>query len=340
MADTITLDELLTLISTHGETSVQVRKYFKLDQASSQAFAPAVVIDTAKVDVPYITAAVAAGGPEAQAAGNALAMNGANQLSRAGRRLTYERNRVKHPERKVVVSEGDSWTQYPILLEDLVDNLKAFSVYSLDAAGDTLDNMIRRREFVWAIKSEKPSSFLLSAGGNDVVGETPKPDGNGGWVIDPNCLAAHLNGYTAGATASQLLKPSYDQQVIARLRAGYSQVIAEATAAGGPDLTIVVHGYDYAVPGTGQEWITGNMVPRGIADRDLQWQVVRLVMDKFNAMLAQLAAAHAQVRYADLRGRVAPTGASRSQAAKAWHDELHPKNPGFKAAAKVIEALL
>ena len=69
----------------------------------------------------------------------------------------------------VLVSEGDSWFQYPIKLEDTIDHLyaKGFAVRSLDAAGDTLENMLKDREYVDAIGEAKASIFLFSAGGND-----------------------------------------------------------------------------------------------------------------------------------------------------------------------------
>ena len=71
-----------------------------------------------------------------------------------------------------IVSEGDSWFQYPFLLDDVIDQLfDQFAIFSLDAAGDLLQDMKKQDELSGAITAEQPQVVLLSGGGNDLLGD-------------------------------------------------------------------------------------------------------------------------------------------------------------------------
>ncbi len=321
--------QLLKLIEKYGTSSPQVAKYFIVDEALAKPFSPGVRVNDDLVDIPAATVAGVVGGIAAQ---NALLLNFANDIAREDRRRRYAKRKKDNPGEMRIVSEGDSWTQYPILLDDLVDVLmKKYNIRSLDAAGDTLDHMTTQGEYYWAIRDEQPRFFLISAGGNDIIG-----DGTGA-----KSLATHLKPFFAGATAETLLLPSYDEVIIKGLEAKYLGVISNALNIGPAVMQVIVHGYDHAVPGTGNDWITRNMKARNIADLDLQWSIVKLLINKFNAMLSALPARYlGKVIYADLRGSVAPLEATMAVAGPKWTDELHPKNPGFASAASRIDALI
>jgi len=79
-----------------------------------------------------------------------------------------------HPENKIVLVEGDSWFEYPLFLHDVTDNLvdqKNLAVYSLAAGGDWVSNMISGSEYQQEYLKLKPDVFILSGGGNDIVGD-------------------------------------------------------------------------------------------------------------------------------------------------------------------------
>ncbi len=70
-----------------------------------------------------------------------------------------------------VVSEGDSWFQYPVLLNDVIDQLfDEYAILSFDAAGNLLNDMVQQNEIVSAIAAENAHACLLSGGGNDLLG--------------------------------------------------------------------------------------------------------------------------------------------------------------------------
>ncbi len=79
-----------------------------------------------------------------------------------------------HPENKIILAEGDSWFEYPLFLEDITDNLieqDNLAVYSLAAGGDWAANMISNHDYQDEYKILHPDVFLVSGGGNDLVGE-------------------------------------------------------------------------------------------------------------------------------------------------------------------------
>ena len=69
--------------------------------------------------------------------------------------------------------EGDSWFNYPIILTDIIDRIGMdpdLAVYSIASGGDWLLNMLHAREYVEELSVSHPDWFLISGGGNDLVG--------------------------------------------------------------------------------------------------------------------------------------------------------------------------
>ena len=91
-----------------------------------------------------------------------------------------------------------------------------------------------------------------------------------------------------------------------------------------PDLTMICHGYDHAIPTNGK-WLGKPMKKNGIKDQGLQTSITRVIIDRFNGALQKATSELEQARYVDCRGVVSDEDG--------WHDELHPKNKGFSVAA-------
>jgi lysophospholipase L1-like esterase len=215
----------------------------------------------------------------------------------------------------ILVSEGDSWFQYPIILDDTIDQLyeKGFAVRSLDAAGDTLENMLEEHEYIKAIREERASIFLLSAGGNDALG-----GGN---------LRAHLRDFDPALSPAAHVLPSFEK-LLDHALAMYERVLREVEAE--PGVVTICHGYDYVIPNAGK-WLGKPMESRGITDGSVQRAIAAHMIDRFNERLRQLTALFGErVIHVDARGAVGNTLGS-------WHDELHPKNPGYGRVADRFE---
>lgn len=74
---------------------------------------------------------------------------------------------------KIILAEGDSWFNYPIILSDVIDWVSMqdnLAVYSLASGGDWLFNMLNARKYVEEFSVVHPDFFVISGGGNDLLG--------------------------------------------------------------------------------------------------------------------------------------------------------------------------
>lgn len=264
-----------------------------------------------------------------------------NAMSRWRRRQRFEMRLALGEKKPVLVSEGDSWFQFPLLIDDVVDHLNEhYLICSLDAAGDTADNMVKRNpEYMLNLVAQKANGvagFLFSAAGNDVIGadETGRP-----------ALARLLKPYTAGKSAAWHINTSELRKTLAFLEDCYSTVIA--TVRGDPDfkrLPIFIHGYDYAIPGgfpgdprrpawaAVDEWLGSPMKDLRIVDPDLQTEIIRKLIDALYDMLERIAGSSARthVIVVDARGALGPV--------TSWADEIHGTSEGFRSVAARFKA--
>lgn len=245
-----------------------------------------------------------------------VAIGLANGLSRAIRNIKYRRMRRSGYSGPVVVSEGDSWFQYPVFLNDVIDNLsERYAIYSLGAAGDTLSNMLAEAEYLSAIVEENADYLLISASGNDVLG--------GGDI------SQLLLDYQGGMEVEDLIRADAVEQALQRIESGYARIINEAQNAHA-GIKILFHGYDRPVPRRGGKWLGGPMASRNIPPF-MQREVAGLLIDRLNHRLSGLEDRFPRiVRHVDCRGHVGDNQRS-------WYDELHPRNPGYGRVAALFE---
>ncbi len=237
-------------------------------------------------------------------------------LSRAWRNAHY-RITVALGYRKLrLLEEGDSWHQYPVLLNDVVDVLmqNKYAVASLAAAGDTAEGIALAGEYVAAIQKYDPDAFLLSMGGNDLLGT-----GN---------FSAILKPFEKGVAAKDLVRHSQMDQRIKTVIKHYHTVISKSLAVS-PRLQICIHGYDYVHPKNKGKWLGGPLAKKGIP-LAIGREITGILLDNFNMALQKMARQYPDnVHYSDLRK-------SADKGAGSWFDEIHPKNPGFRRAANVV----
>ncbi|RYE72811.1 MAG: SGNH/GDSL hydrolase family protein, partial [Oxalobacteraceae bacterium] len=241
----------------------------------------------------------------------------ANSVARRIQNRQYRQNLIRYPDRMRIVAEGDSWFQYPFLLRDIVDYLSGvWSVYSVAAAGATLDDYLRNSEFLEAIAQVKPTYFLLSGGGNNLLG-----DGFADLIsAQPDPTKTGPERYLTVAFANTLTAVGDRYRRILRLvHLGYPQV------------RVLVHGYDYVIPSGSEKlpgstsWMGEVLNSRGIHDQQERELIGRYLIDSFNEQLKTIAAQYSNVTYLDLRGAVRRTG----RLADYWYDEIHPNDKGF-----------
>lgn len=273
-----------------------IRPYLQLDPLETSAFEPTVVPNTDRV----VYAATE----------SAMALTSLNSVARWRRQQRYAR-KIRGWSGLRVVAEGDSWFQYPFLIDDVIDHLfDRWAIYCVSAAGDLLRDMARQEEVTVAVLSEKPDVLLLSGGGNDVLG--------GG------ALQKYLLPHDPALSPAGHVGPAFDG-ILNGTIAIYSDLIDKSLAAGAK--RVVCHSYDHVIAAGGR-WLGRPMAAQGITDPHLQREILRVLIDRFHDALTGMALSfNGRVTIADCRGRVPDS---------AWHDELHPTSQGFAFPARVI----
>ena len=141
----ITVEELMSKMADLGADESELSDYFILDEENSGAFAPRFKLNPATVKIPT--------GADA-AHRTAVAMNTANWFARMHREGRYRKKLDLGYNGPIIVSEGDSWFQYPVRLKDTIDHLMdTYAIYSLGAAGDLLQRMADKQEYVSALRN-------------------------------------------------------------------------------------------------------------------------------------------------------------------------------------------
>lgn len=261
------------------------------------------------------------------------------QVSELRARVRASQTRLAASAGPALVAEGDSWFDFP-LGTDLIDCLRSeagFRIENFARAGDTLENMIfgtrvdgdgiaadpginRVLERVAALK---PKALRFSGEGNDVAGDE---------------FAVYLNHAESGLP---LLRERVAEQMMEAFRS-YLLRLLEKVERHSPETRVVTHGYGHAIPsgrGSGLfgisfvgPWMLPALLQKGVRDGAQRRAVVRELIDRYNAMLADVqATSGGRLVHVDLRGEIADAD---------WRDELHLKNSAFRrCAARIAEAV-
>lgn len=253
----------------------------------------------------------------------------ANGVAKRVRNRQYEQSLIRYPDRMRIVAEGDSWFQYPFLLRDILDYLGGvYNLYSVAAAGATLEDYLKNSEFLESIDQVKPAYFLLSGGGNDLLGEA-----FAGLIrATPDTAQTGPSRYFADAFDATLTAVCERYRRILRL-----------VNLGHPNVKIIVHGYDYVIPKGADKslpgsssWMGDVLNDRGILAETDRETIAHFIIDSFNDALKKVAAEYTNVTYLDLRGTVQRT----ARLADYWYDEIHPNDKGFLSlSTKFIEVI-
>lgn len=230
----------------------------------------------------------------------------------------------------VILAEGDSWFCYPKRVgphqiddapSDLIEQLaERYAVFTEAKPGDvaiTMRGFINEENGLIAeIGRLNADILLLSAGGNDLLG-------NGRLKRFLEAGDREIPDYTRTVPYSNTFWAAVDA----------IEVMIRQSLRQHPQLQVVIHGYDYAIPtGTGP-WLQEPMDALGIP-RVKHSDIARRITDQFNRALSELTDAintdlrTERVHYVDLRNTISDPNH--------WRDELHPTTDGFAALAARI----
>jgi lysophospholipase L1-like esterase len=301
LVERITYAQLMERLSNPNSSKGDLAQYFLPDPEGSSAYAPGFKINPESVDMQGVREAVSD------------FLKPANYFCALRRRDACRQKIASGYDGLRLVSEGDSWFQYPFLLDDVIDNLsRDYAVYCIAAAGDVLQNMASPQnvdgEILPAIREINADGLLFSGGGNDIVGE-----------ILLKCLAEHNNA----AEPLRYLTQEFDAQ-LAVIRKLYQSAF-DAIFRRNPGLKIFTHGYDLPTPKPKGKWLGSYFEKRNIADTGLQRAIVKAMLGKVTDMHRHLAQLYdGRVFFVDCAGIVGDN---------AWYDELHPTNAGYTKVA-------
>jgi len=278
---------------------------------------------------------------------NALSIG--NGLSRYRRQAAFRRRVKRGEDLPILVSEGDSWFQFPFLVKEVVDRLKDdYLIWSVGAAGDTAENMVfgpirrRKTEYMKALKKQQNSvrGFMFSAAGNDIIGQDP--DTGRPVLLD---LIKPFNG-NENDIEGHINMPLLEER-LAFLKRAYEKVIGDVRAdAAFHRLPIFIHGYDYAFPypwhddprrpihASKNEWLGQPLDQRGIHNREQRRNIIRFMIDRLYDMLGTLSqdSLEKQVWLVDCREAMPEVDD--------WIDEIHGTSKGFKKVAKRFKSVI
>lgn len=273
----------------------------------------------------------------------ASAMRIGNTYSRWRRQRRFKREAERNPLRPIIVDEGDSWHQFPIMVTDVVDHLaKQRLVCSISAAGDTAANMVHRRpEYMKTLlkHKERVKAFLFSGAGNDVIGEDED---------EKPVLGKLLNQHDGGDDAERHINRGTLKPVLEGLENAYRELLKTVRSEPAfATLPVVFHGYDvpFAYPhpdknsdlrdplwAARDEWLGKPFHERGIEDPDLRRRILTILIGDLYGMLDRVKQSDAHVFVVDARGSL--------PSISDWVDEIHGTDEGFEKVAARFEDVL
>ncbi len=245
-------------------------------------------------------------------------MNTANWISRKFRLKRYKKKLKRFPNSIKIVSEGDSWFQYPHpKVKDIIDHLSQhYAIYSVGAAGDEVINYFKEQEYFLAVKQEHPDFLLLSGGGNDILGPQfesfLRDDLHDGLRLETKEDLIHF------------MKTSFFDKLDKVLQT-YKEIF-NSTFEQSPNIHILLHGYDNIIPldKTDEGWLGRFMIKKNMLQQENREKLIHYLLMEFNDRVSALADSYPNVHYIDVRNSVTD---------KQWYDEIHPDSEGFKVVA-------
>lgn len=268
-----------------------------------------------------------------------------NNLERTRRVNKFWLGKLFTPHKPVLVSEGDSWFQFPFIIDEVIDWLREdYLIWSVGAAGDTAKNMVfsqkkkYKTEFMRALKAQRDDvrAFLFSAAGNDIIGEDPVTK-----IAALQEIVKQYNGDDSDVEGHIDMGELNDRMTF--LQEAYEEVISQIRSeACFESLPIIIHGYDYAFPypfgdedprdpsyAANNEWLGEPLDARLIPHSSLELRhgIIKYLIDRLYAMLETVAgnSQQTQVWVVDCRGCL--------PSVSDWNDEIHGTSVGFEKVA-------
>lgn len=287
-----------------------------------------------------------------------------NRRSTRIRQKNYFKRVVNQKPGKLYIriyAEGDSWFLFPTFVKDIIDWLEEndnYLIYSDAYGGDWITNILYEGQYIEALSIHAPDVFLISGGGNDLVG-------NNRMAVmvntNPDQKPKHSEQTLSHLVEEQRKLILMSQKYITKdfyafiwtMKAQYTLLfkgIYENTSKFS-DMISITQGYAYPYPrkgnnfswrypfqpivnsflGTGK-WLFRPLMIKGILDTQLQRAIVMTFIYEFNEMLIDVTRNFDSVYHIDCR--------DIPKQQEDWFDELHLKSHKFKEVASRFKDLI
>jgi hypothetical protein len=289
-----------------------------------------------------------------------------NRSSNKARKSRYYK-RIESQNRgdnyKHIFAEGDSWFQFPYFVKDVVDWLNDrddYLIYCESSAGDWFTNILYESRIVPALSTFGSRYFLISGGGNDLVGSdriacmvSTKPQTrkyiNSSEIADPTITAEQRKLILDSQPYITKEFYAYLWVIKAQYKILFGNLYAENNKH--KNVISITHGYDYAIPSNrlgfdikypyqpiinylikSGGWLFNPMMIKGIKNRYAQKAIMLTFIYEFNQIFIDLAERFDKVYHIDCRG----VAESRDD----WFDEMHLKNHAYRKIARAYQFII
>jgi len=238
-------------------------------------------------------------------------------------------------DRKIVLLDGDSWAQHP-LVDEIYDHLtKDYNVYCGSLAGRLMEELRKERQYETMLEDISDhnrlslvQALVLSGGGNDLFGPAF------------NRILKKFNSAKPDDAAAHVDQKPFDE-LLQSMSTFYSEVITHVRSLHGDlNFPIVLHSYAYLTPWDKDggfppkdKWMGDPMRAKGIVDIKLQKAIIVHMLDQFHDMLEAVRSKHHNDNIKVLDNRAALPGDR-----KWWSDEIHPSSKGFNIIVNSIRS--
>ena len=291
-----------------------------------------------------------------------------NRLSTGARKRKFnhrvDRQKPEKTYLKIYV-EGDSWFQFPVFQKDIIDWLNRnddFLIYSDAYGGDWITNILYEQQYITALSTYSPDFFLISGGGNDLVGSHRL-----GIMVDKKSNYAKKKYQTISDIKSDLLNTAQKEMILTAqtfLNKEFYAIInlfkLQSSLLFGDlyhpkskqkHIITITHGYDFPFPSPKRHfsfryplqpflnsmadsgnWLYTPLMVKGILNRDDQMAIMLAMIYEFGEMMSSFAKIYKNIYHVDSRGF--------AQNPRDWFDELHLKSHKFHKIARAYETII
>lgn len=253
-----------------------------------------------------------------------------------------------------IYAEGDSWFLFPTFVKDIIDWLKKnenYLIYSDAYGGDWITNILYEGQYIEALTIHAPHVFLISGGGNDLVGNermavmvsnTPQD------IKHTEQTLAHITDieHRRLMLSAQRYITKEFYAFIWTMKAQYTMLFNGLynNTDKFEHMISITQGYAYPFPKKGNnfswryplqpivnaligsgKWLFRPLMIKGILEPEVQRAIVMTFLYEYNEMLLQIEKAFKNVHHIDCRD--IPLKEND------WYDELHLKSHKYKEVA-------